>query len=281
MSKKRKRSMKLNLYSWGRLQNIAAFGAKGRVHHNKIFLREKSEKRTAYSLFTLIELLVVIAIIAILASMLMPALQKARATARASTCQNQLKQQGNALMLYSGDNNDYIIPCEVDSGSDVFDYWITILFDKGYVAGKYSDYFGSKWPQTGPKNLFRCPDGIEQQPTYAINSGISAAPQSTYWKYYESAGASICYYYKISGIKKPSRVLFVTDSWRDNTSYVAYITNRKFYRDNGGKPCFRHNDRANMLMVDGHVSAKAPGDIPPLVNIRTDDYFFIARGESY
>ena len=72
MSKKRKRSMKLNLYSWGRLQNIAAFGAKGRVHHNKIFLREKSEKRTAYSLFTLIELLVVIAIIAILASMLMP-----------------------------------------------------------------------------------------------------------------------------------------------------------------------------------------------------------------
>ncbi len=124
--------------------------------------------------FTLIELLIVIAIIAILVSILLPALNSARESARKTSCIGNLKQLGTALLLYAGDNDDFL--CKGRSNAA----WMQYLNSYLKFQGGSSSYGALRFEKTA--NAFFCQSGLpaSNSPYWTGGNGLKTLYVSNY-----------------------------------------------------------------------------------------------------
>jgi len=200
---------------------------------------------SAVKFFTLIELLVVIAIIAILSSLLLPALGKAKETARQILCTGQLKQIGVAFQYYCDDYQGYM---PVTCTTEIHRNW-TYYF---------APYFGLTVEQSAPPKYYFCPSNTQVCP-YGKISKVHPNGYLGSWLVYRPNqengfdNGTLGWYRsrRLHTLAKPSGYVPFAEPRLDDTFYFQWAndaSNRFLGIDN-------HQGKANYLHADGHVAS--------------------------
>lgn len=210
--------------------------------------------------FTLIELLVVIAIIAILASMLLPALNKARETAKKISCVSKLKNISTAMKMYCDDFSGYFVPYLPGQDSDGADiYWPNLLLPYLGLKSSTHDQYRQYMDKSSSGRIFICPahsfdyntlKSSERYMSYGLNEYLM-------YRHFQRDVNGTYKPVKNSMLKKPSETLMFADSFYPtkniNWGYYSLASNRIHARHPGS------NDPQigglNTSWTDGHVSS--------------------------
>jgi len=191
--------------------------------------------------FTLIELLVVIAIIAILAALLLPALARAKESARSTQCLGQMRQLGLAVRLYAEDNADEFPRSQHSAFSHGQLTW-------GRAVAPQLGSGTTNWTNL-LASVYHCPSDRRTTPwSYGLNVYFELGPDDDYegkpqtWRH-------------IGRVPKPSGTIL----FAENASSADHIMPNFWTapQDAVDVPSHRHGQRSVYSFVDGHAALRA------------------------
>ena len=209
--------------------------------------------------FTLVELLLTIAVIAILATLLIPVIKGAQASAKSVVCLNNLKQIRTCLQLYANDNDGYL-PKVWDAGQQK--QWNVLLFEKVGAPDIRDRKNFALWhcPSWGPA----AGDCFPLHPSYSVNFSYGLALNNLTTDPPEKL------------VNLPASTILLADTLYFNPGPSAEPWQGYFFLRSVSTSLhmihLRHKQRANAVYVDGHAASLAGQEVLDSGVISVSDY---------